>query len=419
MNIIAKKNNNIKIVNYDIAAIRNDFPILQERINGQPLAYLDNAATAQKPQAVIEAITNYYCKINANVHRGIHTLSEQASRAYADARCAVQNFINAKHANEIVFVRGTTEAINLVAQTYGLHNINAGDEIIVSAMEHHSNLVPWQLLAKQKGATLKVIPVNAASELDMAHYRKLFSAQTKLVAVTHMSNVLGTVNPIREIIQVAHENNAVVLIDGAQAISHLSVDVQVLDCDFYVFSAHKLYGPTGVGILYAKKQWLAKMPPYQTGGGMISHVSFEKTEYAGLPEKFEAGTPNIAGAIGLHAAIKYIQKLGLENIALHEHRLLATAQAALKKIKGLSIVGNAVSKAAVISFVLNGIHPHDIATILDSEGVAIRAGHHCAEPLMHQLGLTATARASFGLYNTDSEIESLLMGIAKAQRIFH
>jgi cysteine desulfurase/selenocysteine lyase len=418
MNIIVEKNKKIQTANFDITSIRNDFPILQEKINGQPLVYLDNAATTQKPKAVIDAITNYYLHTNSNVHRGIHSLSERASAAYENARKSVQQFINAKHLNEIIFVSGTTEAINLIAHTYGACQIQPGDEILVSAMEHHSNLVPWQMLCEAKGAVLKIIPITTSGELDYAQYEKLFSAHTKLVAVTHLSNVLGTINPIAEITRIAHEHDAVVVVDGAQAVSHLAVDVQALDCDFYVFSGHKLYAPTGIGVLYGKKQSLEKMPPYQTGGGMISHVTFEKTNYAELPEKFEAGTPNIAGAIGLHASINYIQNLGLENISLHEQQVFNLMHAELNKIKNLKMVGNASGKTAVISFVLDNIHPHDIATILDSEGVAIRAGHHCAEPLMNQLGLTSTARVSLGLYNSEEEIERLLIAIAKAQRIF-
>ena len=403
---------------FDVEEVRRDFPILGEKVRGKPLVYLDSAATTQKPRVVIERLDRYYRTENANIHRGIHFLSERATEAYEEARATVARFLGAADAREIVFVRGTTEAINLVAQSYGRKFIGEGDEIIVSAMEHHSNIVPWQILREQVGADLRVIPMNDHGELLVDEYERLFSDQTKLVAVTHVSNALGTINPVGEIIQIAHRRGVPVMVDGAQAVPHLRVDVREIDCDFYAFSGHKLYGPTGVGVLYGKASLLDAMPPYQGGGDMISSVTFEKTLYNVLPYKFEAGTPNIAGAIGLGAAIDYLSKVRLDLVAAHERELLAYATEAVSAIKGVRIIGTAREKAAVLSFVLDGVHAHDVGTILDQDGIAIRAGHHCAMPVMERFGVPATARASLALYNQREEVDALVGAIEKVKRVF-
>lgn len=397
---------------------REDFPILQTSLYGKPLVYLDNAATTQKPFSVIEAENYYYRNDNANVHRGIHALSQRATDAYEAARVKVQQLVNAASPNEIIFVRGTTEAINLVAQSYGRVRFKAGDEIILSQMEHHSNIVPWQILCEQTGANLRIIPVNNIGELEFEAYNRLLGPHTRLVAVGHVSNALGTINPVRAIIDLAHTRGVPVLLDGAQAIAHLPVDVQALDCDFYAFSGHKLYGPTGVGVLYAKSALLEAMPPYQGGGDMISSVSFEGTTYNTIPYKFEAGTPNIAGVIGLGAAVDYIRGIGFDALQAHEHALLTYATEAVGVIPGLRIIGNAHEKTGILSFVLEGVHPHDIGTILDRQGVAIRTGHHCTMPLMERLGIAATARASFALYNTKSEVDKLVAAIYEVKEVF-
>lgn len=403
---------------FDVEKVRQDFPILKEKVRGKPLVYLDNAATSQKPQVVIDTIIRYYLAENSNIHRGIHFLSERATRAYEDARLKVKGFLNASSTQEVIFVRGTTEGINLVAQSYGRAFIKAGDEIIVSAMEHHSNIVPWQILCEQVGARLQVIPVNDNGELLIDEYERLLNAKTKIVSVAHVSNALGTINPIRQIIEMAHRWNAPVLIDGAQAAPHLAVDVQDLDCDFYAFSGHKLFGPTGIGVLYGKADLLEKMPPYQGGGDMIRSVTFEKTIYNTLPYKFEAGTPHIAGVIGLGSAIDYLGRIGLEKIAAYERGLLAYATDVLSVITGVRIIGTAKEKAGILSFVLNGVHPHDIGTILDCDGIAIRAGHHCAMPVMERFGVPATARASFAFYNTKEEVDALVRAIHKVIEVF-
>lgn len=402
----------------DITKIRQDFPILQQQVHGKPLIYLDSAGTAQKPQVVIDAVAHYYQAENANIHRGVHSLSQRATDAYEQVRESVRRFINAKHVEEIIFVSGTTAAINLLAQSYGRPQLQAGDEILLTQMEHHGNIVPWQVVAEQTGAQIRVIPVLPNGELDLAALPALLTTKTKLLALTHISNVLGTINPVKEIIAMAHAQGVPVVIDGAQAIVHEKIDVQAIDCDFYVFSGHKLYGPTGIGVLYGKKELLKKMPPYQTGGGMITEVSFAKTDYQDLPGKFEPGTPNIAGVIGLGAAINYITQLGWNNVAEHEQRLLTHVTAALQNISELTIIGNANPKAAVISFTLGDIHAHDIGTILDHYGIAIRAGHHCAMPLLEAFGLPALARASFAIYNTTAEIDALAAALHEVKRIF-
>ncbi|HEY3302846.1 MAG TPA: cysteine desulfurase [Candidatus Binatia bacterium] len=405
-------------VSLDVARIREDFPILKQRVHGRPLVYLDNAATTQKPEVVIDAVSRYYRTDNANVHRGLHQLSERATEAYEGARRKVQRFINAADVREIIFVRGSTEGINLVAQSYGRANLGAGDEIVISAMEHHSNIVPWQLLCEEKGARLRVAPINDDGELLVEEYERLLTAKTRLVAVAHVSNALGTVNPIRRLIEVAHRRNISVLIDGAQAAPHTKIDVRELDADFYVFSSHKVFGPTGMGVLYAKRHLLEKMPPYQGGGDMILAVTFEKTTYNALPYKFEAGTPHIAGAIGLGAAIDYVEGIGLAAIASYEKDLLAYATARVSEIEGVKIIGTAKEKAAVISFVMEGVHAHDVGTILDQEGVAIRTGHHCAMPIMERFGVPATARASLAFYNTKEEIDALAAAMHRVREVF-
>ncbi|MEX0805780.1 MAG: cysteine desulfurase [Candidatus Binatia bacterium] len=403
---------------FDVEKIRQDFPILQERVHGKPLVYLDNGATSQKPQAVIDAISRYYQSENSNIHRGVHYLSEQATASYEDAREKIRRFINAKSEQEIIFVRGTTEAINLVAQSYGRTFLKEGDEIVISAMEHHSNIVPWQILCGQIGARLRVIPINHDGEFVLDEYRRLLNEKTKLVSVTHVSNALGSIVPVQEAVRLAHERGVPVLLDGAQAVPHLKVDVQEIGCDFYAFSGHKVFGPTGVGVLYGKSELLDAMPPYQGGGDMISLVTFEKTHYNVLPYKFEAGTPNIAGGIGLGAAIDYLNGLDWDQVSDHEKDLLTYATDALSAFETLKIIGKAKEKAGVLSFVFEHIHAHDVGTILDQEGVAVRAGHHCAMPVMQRFGVPATARASFALYNTREEIDALVKGIHRVLKVF-
>jgi cysteine desulfurase / selenocysteine lyase len=403
---------------FDVAAVRKDFPILTRRVHGKPLVYLDNAATTQKPLAVIDAERDVYERSYANIHRGVHLLSVEATEAYEKAREKARDFLHAGESKEIVFVRGTTEAINLVAAAYGRQNVGAGDEVLITAMEHHSNIVPWQLLCQEKGARLRVAPMNERGELLLDELGRLLSDRTKIVAVPHVSNALGTVNPVREIVRMAHGKGIPVLVDGAQAAPRLPVDVRELDCDFYALSGHKMYGPSGVGLLYGKARWLAAMPPYQGGGDMIASVTFEKSTWNVLPYKFEAGTPNIAGAIALGAAIDYVEKLGMETIARHENELLADATRRVAGIPGLRIIGTAKEKAGVLSFTIEGIHPHDIGTVLDREGVAVRTGHHCAQPVMDFFKVPATARASFGLYNTREEVDALVAGIGEARRMF-
>ncbi len=402
----------------DVARIREDFPILKQQVHGKPLVYFDNAATSQKPQVVIDTLNRYYATENANIHRGIHFLSELATAEYEETRGKVKRFLNASESREIVFVRGTTEGINLVAQSYGRRFFREGDEVVISAMEHHSNIVPWQMLCEQVGARLRVIPMNHDGELLLDEYERLLGEKTKLVSVAHVSNALGTINPIGRIIESAHRRNIPVLVDGAQAAPHMKVDVQELDCDFYAFSGHKLFGPTGIGILYGKARHLEAMPPYQGGGDMISLVTFEKTHYNIIPYKFEAGTPHIAGVIGLGAAIDYVSGIGLDAVAAYEGEVLAYATAQLSTIKGLRIIGRAKEKASVLSFVLEGVHPHDIGTVLDREGVAIRAGHHCAMPVMQRFGVPATARASFAFYNTREEVDVLVRAVRKVLKVF-
>ncbi|HEY8554671.1 MAG TPA: cysteine desulfurase [Burkholderiales bacterium] len=403
---------------FDVARVRADFPALAQEVRGKPLVYLDNAATSQKPRAVLEAIERYYRCDNANVHRGVHALSERATRAYEEARAKVRVFLNAASEREIVFVRGATEGVNLVASSWGRANVRAGDEILISAMEHHSNIVPWQMLCEQVGARLRVAPIDDSGALVFEEFERLLNERTRLVAMVHCSNALGTINPVRRVIERAHAAGAVVLLDGAQAAPHLAIDVRALDCDFYVFSSHKVYGPTGIGVLYGKERLLEAMPPYQGGGDMIKAVTFEKTIYNDLPYKFEAGTPHIAGAIGLGAAIDYLVALGLDAVAAHEHELLAYATEALATIPGVRVIGTAREKAAILSFTLDGVHPHDIGTVLDHEGVAIRAGHHCAMPVMQRFGVPATARASFGLYNTREDVDALVRGLERVRELF-
>ena len=403
---------------FEVDQVRKDFPILAQKVHGKSLVYLDNGATSQKPRAVIEALDRYYASENSNIHRGVHYLSERATAAYEAARDKVRGFVNARREQEIVFVRGTTEAINLVAQSYGRTFLKEGDEIIVSAMEHHSNIVPWQMLCEQVRAKLRVIPINHNGELVTEEYCRLLNERTKFVSITHVSNALGTIVPVKELVRLAHERGVPVLVDGAQAVPHLKVDVEDIGCDFYAFSGHKMFGPTGVGVLYGRSELLEAMPPYQGGGDMISLVTFEKTHYNVLPYKFEAGTPHIAGGIGLGAAIDYLAGLSWEQVAAHEHELLTYATAALSDIEGLRIIGTAKEKAGVVSFVFDHVHAHDIGTILDQEGVAVRAGHHCAMPAMQRFGVPATTRASFALYNTREEIDLLVKGVHKALKVF-
>ena len=399
--------------------IREDFPILKQTVRGKPLVYLDNAATSQKPQVVIDAELRFYLRDCSNVHRGVHQLSERATEAFEGTRRKVKDFLNAADLREIIFVRGATEAINLVAHSFGRTHVERGDEVLISAMEHHSNIVPWQILCEEKGAMLRVAPINDRGELLLEEFEKLLNERTRLVAVAHVSNALGTINPIRKIIEMARRRNVPVLVDGAQAAPHLKVDVQALDCDFYTFSGHKMFGPTGIGVLYGKAQWLEAMPPYQGGGDMISSVTFEKTIYNTLPYKFEAGTPNIAATIGLGAAIDYLNQVGLDNVGAYEHELLGYGTEALRQIPGVRLIGTAREKASVLSFVIDGIHPHDAGTVLDCEGIAVRTGHHCAQPVMQRFGVAATTRASLAFYNTREELDALAAGIRKVQEMFH
>jgi cysteine desulfurase/selenocysteine lyase len=402
----------------DLSAIRKDFPILDQEVNGHPLVYLDNAASSQKPVQVISAVDAYYRHDNANVHRGVHRLSQRATDAYESARNKVRGFINAQSDKEIIFVRGATEAVNLVAQSFVRPMLSAGDEILISHLEHHANIVPWQILCEQTGAVLKVIPMTEVGELDLSNIDQLLNTKTKVLAIGHVSNALGTVNPVKSLIQKAHAKSIPVLVDGAQAVPHMQVDVQDLDCDFYVFSGHKMFAPTGIGALYGKQALLEDMVPWQGGGDMILSVSFDKTIYNELPYKFEAGTPHISGAIGLGAAIDYMQTIGVANIAQHEHDLLVAATEKVQALDGVRIIGTSKDKASVLSFMIDGVHPHDVGTIFDQEGVAIRTGHHCAQPVMQFYGIPATARASFAFYNTFDEVDALINGIKKVQELF-
>jgi cysteine desulfurase/selenocysteine lyase len=402
----------------DVERLRAEFPILKARVYGKPLVYLDNANTTQKPLAVIEATSRYYSEINANIHRSTHLLSEKATAAYEGAREKVRAFLNAAETAEIVFTRGTTEAVNLVAAGFGQGLVGPGDDVLVTGLEHHSNIVPWQLLCERTGASLRVLPIDDSGAWRLEELDRLLGPRTRIAAISHVSNALGTVNPVKIVIDAAHARGIPVLVDGAQAVPHMRVDVRALDGDFYAFSGHKMYGPTGIGALYGKKEWLAKLPPYQGGGDMIASVTFEKTTYNQLPWKFEAGTANIAGGVGLGAAVDWLTAVGLDAVAAHEHALLVRATESLRRIDGLTIVGTAREKAAVVSFVLDGVHPHDIGTILDQEGIAIRTGQHCAQPVMDRFGIPATARASFGLYNTMAEVDALVAGVKKVIEVF-
>lgn len=403
---------------FDVESVRRAFPILTETIHGRPLVYLDSAATSQKPRQVIDAMSRFLLHENANVHRGVHFLSERATEAYEGARAKLQRFLGAMHPHEIIFVRGATEAVNLVAQTYGRQHVGEGDEILVTAMEHHSNIVPWQMLCEEKRARLRVAPIDDSGELLLEEFERLLGPKTRLVAVTHVSNVLGTINPVRTVAEMAHAHGACVLVDGAQAAAHLPIDVQSLGCDFYVLSAHKMYGPTGIGVLYGRGELLDEMPPYQGGGDMILQVTFERTIYNQPPTKFEAGTPNVAGAVGFGAAVDFFDSMERDALAEHEHDLLAYGTAMLGEVPGLRLIGIPREKAAVLSFVFGEAHPHDVGTILDREGIAIRTGHHCAQPLMQRLGLTATARASLGCYNRRADLDALVAGLAEVRRVF-
>jgi cysteine desulfurase/selenocysteine lyase len=403
---------------YDVARVRADFPLLGRNIHGKPLVYLDSAASSQRPLAVLRAVEHYETSLHANVHRGVHSLSQWATDAYERSRDTVRRFINARSSREIVFVRGATEAINLVANSWGRGHLKAGDEVLITYLEHHANIVPWQIICAATGAVLRAAPITDIGELDMAAFRQMLTARTKLVAVAHVSNSLGTVLPVQEIVRLAHAQQIPVLLDGAQAVAHASVDVQALDCDFYAFSGHKVYGPTGIGVLYGRESLLASMPPWQGGGDMILSVTIESSTYNELPGKFEAGTPNISGAVGLGAALEYVDSLGRAAIAAHEHALLELTTERLRALPGVRLIGTAPGKAAVVSFTMNGIHPHDIGTILDSEGIAIRTGHHCAMPLMQFYGLPATARASFGCYNDQHDVERLVQGLRKVRELF-
>ncbi len=407
-----------QVTRLDPELIRADFPILQKRVRGKPLVYLDSAATSQKPRVVIEAIRDYYESSNGNIHRGVHYLAERATQLYDETRLAVQRFINAPHVHEVIFTRGTTEAVNLVASSFGQAFVRSGDEIIVSVLEHHSNFVPWQMLAERTGAVLRFIPVTDIGELDLTVLADLLSPRTRLVAVNHVSNAMGTINPVERIVAMAHAAGAAVLIDAAQAAPHIAVDVQTLDCDFYAFSGHKMLGPTGVGVLYGKTSWLERMPPYQGGGDMIDTVTLEGTTYAPLPSKFEAGTPDIAAVAGFAPAIAYLEQLGMDAIAAHEHDMLAYATERLQEVPGTHVMGTSPAKAGVLSFTMDGVHPHDIGTILDADGVAVRAGHHCAQPLMRRFGVPSTARASFYVYTTREDVDALIRGLHNVRAIF-
>jgi cysteine desulfurase / selenocysteine lyase len=403
---------------FDVEAVRRDFPILAARVHGQPLAYLDNAATTQKPEPVIDALRDYYLRDNANIHRGVHLLSERATAAYEAARETVRRFLNARQSREIVFVRGTTEGINLVAQTYARRMLGPGDEIVVSVLDHHSNFVPWKMIADEKQARLRVVPITDSGELRMDEYERLLSDRTRLVALGHVSNAIGTINPVAEIVRLAHARGIPVLLDGAQAVAHVPVDVQALGCDFYAFSGHKIFGPTGIGVLYGREELLDGMPPWQGGGDMISSVTLDEVHYNTLPAKFEAGTPNIAGAIGLAAALDYYTALDLEAARAHEDALLAHADERLSTVPGVRVIGLGVGRTSIASFVMDQVHPHDIGTILDREGIAIRTGHHCCQPLMIRLGVPATARASLAFYNTEEEIDRLVSGLGRVREVF-
>jgi cysteine desulfurase/selenocysteine lyase len=403
---------------FDVATVRKDFPILHQQVHGHPLVYLDNAASSQKPKVVIDAISGFYSSDYSNIHRGVHSLSERSTRRYEETRVKIQRFINARDAREIIFVRGTTEAINLVAQTYGRKNLKPGDNILITELEHHSNIVPWQMLCEETGAVLQVAPVDDNGDLRIHEFERRLNARTKFVAVAHVSNVLGTILPVKEIAALTHAAGARLLVDGAQAVPHMKLDVQDLDADFYAFSSHKLYGPTGIGVLYGKTALLEEMPPYQGGGDMIASVTFDKTTYNSLPYKFEAGTPDIAGVIGLGAAIDYVNELGIDTIAAYEHDLLKYATQVLASEPGVRIIGTSKHKAGAISFVVDGVHPHDVGTVLDHQGIAVRTGHHCAQPLMERFGVPATTRASLAFYNTRQEIDALSAGLEKVREIF-
>jgi cysteine desulfurase/selenocysteine lyase len=403
---------------FDVDRVRADFPALHQNVKGKPLVYLDNAASAQKPQSVIDAVSRVYSRDYANIHRGVHELSERATKAYENARLKAQRFLNARSEREIVFVRGTTEGINLVAATYGRTHLDKGDEVLVTHLEHHSNIVPWQMLCEEKGAHLKVVPIDDRGDVEMDRFEALLSERTRFVSVAHVSNALGTINPVKTIIELAHAKGVPVLLDGAQAAPHLRIDVQALDCDFYTVSSHKMFGPSGVGVLYGRETLLERMPPYQGGGDMIASVTFDKTTYNRLPFRFEAGTPNIAGVIGFGAAIDYLNDIGMDAIGAYEEELLEYGTEALREVPGLTIIGEARHKASVLSFVLDGIHPHDVGTILDQEGVAVRTGHHCAQPVMDRYGVPATARASLALYNTREDIERLVRGLKTVREVF-
>jgi cysteine desulfurase / selenocysteine lyase len=405
-------------IKFDVERIRADFPILNRKVNGKPLVYLDNAATTQKPLGVVENLVRFYLEENSNIHRGVHYLSQKATERYEGTRKKIRTFINAHDVQEVIFVRGTTEAINLVAHSFVRERIKPGEEILISGMEHHSNIVPWQIVCEQTGALLRVVPINDKGEIIIDEYEKMITPKVKFISLVHISNSLGTVNPVRQMIEMAHEHNIPVLIDGAQAVSHMKVDVRDLGCDFYVFSGHKMFGPTGIGILYGKTEHLEQMPPYQGGGDMIKSVTFEKTVYNDLPYKFEAGTPNIAGAVALGTAVDYINSVGLDAIYEYEQDLLAYATESVLRVDGLRIIGTARKKSAVISFMLEDVHPHDIGTIIDSEGVAIRTGHHCTQPVMQRFGIPATARASFAMYNTKEEVDVLIRSIESARKVF-
>jgi cysteine desulfurase/selenocysteine lyase len=408
----------VKSDGFDLLAIRKEFPALHQKVHGKPLVYLDNAATTQKPKVVLEALDRFYRFDCSNVHRAVHVLSDRATKAYEDARTIVKTFINARSEREVIFVRGATEAINLVMNSFGWPRVKAGDEILISALEHHSNIVPWQLLAEQTGARLVVAPINDAGELILEAFERRFGPHTALVAVAHVSNALGTVMPVREIVQMAHGRGVPVLVDGAQGVAHVRVDVQALDCDFYVFSGHKVFGPTGIGVLYGRESLLDEMPPYQGGGDMIRSVTFEKTTYNDLPYKFEAGTPHIAGAIGLGAALEYLSRIGIDRASAYERELLVYATEVLGANAGLHLIGTAHEKIGVLSFLLEGVHPHDVGTVLDRDGIAVRTGHHCAQPVMERFGVAATTRASLALYNTKAEIEALASSIRRVQNLF-
>ena len=415
---VAQKTVTVDRSSFDIQYIRKQFPVLAQTVRGKPLVYLDNAATTQKPQVVLDTLFRYYTAENANIHRGVYELSQNATRAYEGARSKIAAFLNAAEPAEIIFTRNATEGINLVAQTFGRSKVGAGDEVVISEMEHHSNIVPWQLLCEEKGARLRVVPITDDGELMLDELSSLLGPRTKLVSIVHMSNSLGTVNPVRQVVELAHKFDIPVLIDGSQAAYHMSVDVRALDCDFYVVTGHKLYGPTGIGALYGRRSLLDAMPPYQGGGDMISSVTFERTTYNELPHKFEAGTPHIAGAIGLGAAVDFIADVGFGAIAAHERQLLEYATTALSGVPGLRLIGTAREKASILSFVLEGVHPHDVGTVVDTEGVAIRTGHHCTQPVMDRFGVPATARASLAMYNTTDEVDHLVMALAKVREVF-